>query len=278
MFPTRFDLDKRFGEYKVVLRKFDGHAMWVNTRVQELAYPLPATNPMGGEIIRFLNGTATGVLIDTAMALVERYAPSTDQQDLLIKASRACSEQGITSVGAAGLDTDAISVVMKSLDQLSIRIYAMLHGPLETRPPRDWCSGRQIEGKDSKDKVWLRAVKLYVDGSLGSRGAALVRHYSDDNSTSGLLMYTQEELNDEVLFWKTCGYQVNAHCIGDKANQMLLDAFSKLGNISNLRLRSEHAQVVLQEDVDRFEDLGVIISTQSNFVSTDWNLRNEDWV
>ena len=265
--PARDDLDPVSETKPVLLERADGHAMVVNSAALAAAGIDDATpDPEGGRIERDENGRATGLLIDNAMGLVAELiaAPSEAQKrDAYIKGGEVYAAYGWTglhnmSVNPADLD------MMENLSNdgaLNIRVYNSIDG---------YGLDALIDagGQRASNNIRIRtnAIKLYVDGALGSRGAALSEPYHDAPDTKGLLLMQKgeaQELFDQAI---ANGIQVNTHAIGDRGNKLVLDwyeeTFAKNLDASDLRWRIEHSQILHVEDIPRFAALGVIPSMQ----------------
>lgn len=278
-FPTADDLDEAVSDRPVFLTRIDGHAGWANSKALELAGINQNTeDPTGGRIIHDENGEATGVFIDAAMNLVEEVIPpktEKDYREALRLALEEMSKHGITSVHDAGIDSQAwrLYTDFADNDSLITRIYAMISGTGRTF---DQLSENGPIDSYANDMLALRSVKLYSDGALGSRGAAMLEDYSDDPGNQGLLFNTQEEMNQMLMKGASKGYQMNVHAIGDAGNRQVLDGFeyvkSQLGEQCDLRHRIEHAQVAALEDIPRFDELCLVASMQPTHATSDMNM------
>ncbi|MBV1910804.1 MAG: amidohydrolase [Kangiellaceae bacterium] len=279
-FPTASSLDKAGIKHPIVLRRIDGHAAWVNSKALAIAGITDATpDPQGGKIERDQNGKATGVLIDNAIGLVESKipAPTLLEQDYAFdKAFSHLLELGITSVHDAGvtqLDLDIYKNRVKE-NRLPVRIYGMLNGSGENL--YRWLDEGRIA--DEKDLLSIMSVKLYSDGALGSRGAALLAPYSDDTDNRGLLLTKPKQLDQFVEDIIAKNFQVNVHAIGDKGNRVVLNsiekAYKNVGGKS-LRHRVEHAQIVSLDDIPRFKTLNMIASMQPVHATSDKNMAGD---
>ncbi|MCS7155020.1 MAG: amidohydrolase [Bacteroidota bacterium] len=274
-FPTAEDLDRVFPDRPVWLRRIDGHAAWANSKAMALAGITAQTpDPEGGKILRHPDGRPTGVFIDRAMTLVERVIPPPSEEELeraLELAIRECLRYGITGVHDAGVDGRTIERYRRFIDQgrFPLRVYAMIGGVGETLSR--FCSQGPLIGYGG-NRLTVRAVKLYADGALGSRGAALLADYADDPGNRGLLIVSADSLAQQVERVMRCGFQVAIHAIGDRGNRVALEAIayalSRTGR-RDLRPRIEHAQVVALEDIARFRELGVIASMQPIHATSD---------
>lgn len=280
-FPTAKELDSAIEDRPVWLSRVDGHAGWANTRAMEIAGITKDTEaPEGGKIIRDENGNPTGVFIDAAMGLIESEVPERTQKEqemALEKALQQMSSHGLTGVHDAGVGTDTWSLYKKFADngKMITRIYGMISGSGDTFD--ELSKNGPIESY-ADDRLALRSVKLYADGALGSRGAAMIEPYSDDPGNRGLLFASEEEMTDMILKTASEGYQTNIHAIGDRANRVVLDAFENvkdsLGD-QGLRHRIEHAQIVSLEDIPRFKELDIIASMQPTHATSDMNMAED---
>lgn len=275
-FPNKATLDAVLPKRPVALRRVDGHALWANSAALALAgVDSTTTDPAGGTIERDAKGNPTGVFIDNAMSLVERKLPK--PSDTVIKrrilaAAKVATSVGITSVHEMGISDSVVSVYrgLASEGRLPLRVYALLAGDadvvasLHTRVPEVDRDGTQF--------FVLRAIKLFADGALGSRGAAMLAPYSDDPENSGLWITSPEELNASAVAVANAGWQLGVHAIGDAANRAVLDAFEAANSAvpdTELRFRVEHAQILAAEDIPRFAKLGVIASMQPTHATSD---------
>ena len=277
-FPTAADIDAVVPDRPVFLRRVDGHAGWANSKALQLAgIDRDTPDPVGGKILRDDNGVATGVLIDKAMELVETQIPPMTKADLreaYEKAFARVNSLGITGVHDAGISKTDAEVLISLADdgKLNLRFYGMVSGAGEHLD----AIGKPLIAYGG-DRLDIRSVKLYQDGALGSRGAAMLEPYSDDPENLGLPFWTQQELNAKVAKANGLGFQVGIHAIGDKGNQMALNAFDSVqgGKPSELRNRIEHSQIVTLDDIERFAELGVIASMQPTHATSDMNMAED---
>lgn len=274
-FPSRADLDQAFPDRPVWLRRIDGHAGWANSAALAMADQDLSGDwqPQGGFIHRDAEGQASGVLVDGAMELVEKAVPGISRE--LLQASLGLALQqlvslGLTGVHDMGVDQTVIGLYRQRIGagQFPTRLYAFTDGAGETL---DWlCGNGAIE--DESGRLYMRAVKLYIDGAMGSRGAALLADYSDESGNSGLLFMPPAELEAQIDKAMACGLQVGVHAIGDRGNRVALDAFES--SIKKFpenpgRHRIEHAQTLTAEDIPRFAQLGVIAAMQPTHATSD---------
>ena len=277
-FPDAAQSDAVVSERPVWLRRIDGHAGWANTAAMTIAgIDNDTADPIGGKVLRDDNGQATGIFIDKAMDLIDRHLPTPNKDDYraaVRSAVAALVAEGVTGVHDAGIDlmNAEVYLSMADNDELDMRIYAMTGGADEVLD----AIGEPLFAYGN-DRLEIASVKLYSDGALGSRGAAMIEPYSDDAENRGLPFWTQQELDDFVKKANGLGFQVGIHAIGDLGNRMALDAFEKAqrGKPSPLRNRVEHAQIIQLADIPRFAELGVIASMQTTHATSDKNMAED---
>lgn len=276
-FPTAADLDEVIPERPAVLSRIDGHALWANTAAMRAAgldpeAPAPP-DPSGGAILRDEAGRPTGVFVDAAEALLARALPPPSEAEArrrLEAALEATASAGLTGVHEAGTNLDQIALYRAAIAEgrFPIRVYAMIDGE---GPALDhFCAEGPL--LDHGGRLAVRSVKLYADGALGSRGAALLAPYSDDPGNLGLLQFEPEALEAAAERAMGCGLQVNTHAIGDRGVRVVLDAYEAAIRATGGgpgRHRLEHAQVVAPEDVPRFAAMGLIASMQPTHATSD---------
>ena len=274
--PTHAALDRVSGDHPVYLTRVDGHAAYANARAMALAGITADTrDPDGGRIIRDAAGRPTGVFVDNAMALVGAHVPRPTPQQLeeqILLADRRTRELGLTMVHDAGTSGEEVEAYKRLIDagKLKTRLYAMLgvsRGELEaffTRGPLTNYADHHLA---------VRSVKLYADGALGSRGAAMLAPYNDEPATSGLLVTPPDQVYELTRAAARARFQVGIHAIGDRANRLALDAFERVQRevpgARDLRLRDEHAQILAAADIPRFAHLGVIAAMQPTHATSD---------
>ncbi len=277
-FPTAADIDAVVSDRPVWLRRVDGHAGWANSKALELAgIDNDTPDPIGGKIIRDDNGREPGTLIDKAMYMVSAKVPPPTKEEIraaYLAAFADVTSQGITGVHDAGIAKDHAEVLISMADdaEISIRFYGMISGAGENLD----AIGKPLVAYGN-DRLDIRSVKLYQDGALGSRGAAMLEPYSDDPENRGLPFWTADELYEKVAKADRMGFQVGIHAIGDKGNRMCLDAFDKVqgGKPSDKRHRIEHSQIVSLDDITRFAELGVVASMQPVHATSDMNMAED---
>jgi len=269
-FPSADDISKVVNDRPVYLTRVDGHAGWANRKALELAGVTKDTKDLpGGQIIRDKAGVPTGVLIDRAQDLVTRKIPALtyDQVKRRLKlAADAAVKLGLTGVHDAGIgvqERDAYRELIKE-NALPLRVYAMIGGTGVL-----WQEYSK-SGPETGSHLTVRSVKLFADGALGSRGAALWQPYTDDKSTTGLMVTTKETLDDQIKEVAATKFQVCTHAIGDRANRVVLDAYAQvLKGRNDRRFRVEHAQIIALPDFKLFGDFNVIPSMQATHATSD---------
>lgn len=280
-FPTAEELDQVVSDRPVWLERVDGHAGWANTAAMEAAGITADTKaPAGGKIIRDEDGNPTGVFVDAATGLVESHIPEPTEKEQKMAFEQALEQMrkhGLTSVHNAGIGVDTWNMYKEFADNgdLTTRIYAMISGTDDTF---DTLSKNGPVKSYKNDMLALQSVKLYEDGALGSRGAAMIEPYSDDPDNRGLLFNTEEELTGKVMKAASNGYQVNVHAIGDRANRVTLNAFENVKDSlgeQGLRHRIEHAQIVHPDDIPRFKEMNIIASMQPTHATSDMNMAED---
>ena len=279
-FPSTALLDEAVSDRPVWLSRIDGHAGWANSKALELAGITKDTlDPPGGRILRDEQGNPTGVLLNNARQYISDILPESNEAEVIQALEAAFAELlslGITSVHDAGIDS-ALARLYQRLrheNAIPLRIYAML----SARNPdlQDWLDQGIIE--DEQDRLLIRAVKLYGDGALGSRGAALLADYKDQPEHRGLLVTEPDRLTAQMQATIEAGFQANVHAIGDRANRMVLDRFEQLATQEQLaqgRHRMEHAQIVSPQDIPRFKTLHVLPSMQAVHATSDMNMAGD---
>jgi predicted amidohydrolase YtcJ len=269
-FPNAADLDAVESERPVVLIRADGHALVANTAaLAAVAITADTPDPAGGAILRDETGQATGMIIDTAMAPFARLQPPPTLEE-----RTALHELGARTLAASGWT----GVHNMSVDFADIEVMETLAGqgrmPLRIANyvnPESYASVAAMVGTEQADeRVLTPGVKFYMDGALGSRGAALLEPYDDAPANTGLFMSRRNSAEDMMQDALRDGVQLAVHAIGDAGNQRLLNwmerSFNAVGaderEQSDPRWRVEHAQVLAPSDIPRFGELGVIASMQ----------------
>lgn len=277
-FPTVADLDAAFPDRPLYLDRIDGHAGWVNSAALRVAEKGGKSlsgdwQPEGGRILRDAASKPTGVLVDGASLLVRAHIPPVQdaaREKRLLAALQAAVSNGLTGVHDMGVSREDLALMKRLADQgkLPLRIDAYANGNQGALD--DLCkSGLYTH---AGGRLQMHGVKLFMDGALGSRGAAMLADYSDDPHNHGLLMTSPEEFETAVRKADGCKVQVATHAIGDRGNRIVLDTYEKVLGArkgSDHRWRVEHAQVVSLDDIPRFAKLGVIASMQPTHATSD---------
>jgi len=273
-FPTNEQLDKAFPDKPVYITRIDGHAAIANTLALKMAQINENTVIEGGELIKN-NGKLTGVLVDNAIELVKSKIPEVDlvvKEKSLLRAQANCFAVGLTTVSEAGADLKDVLLMdtLQKSGKLKMRIYAMLN------PTSENFNHFLAKGIYTTPALTVRSIKLFADGALGSRGALLLKPYSDAPNTIGLQVETTESLISNCKKAFDAGYQVNTHCIGDAAVRLIIDIYSNYLKPNNdLRWRIEHAQVVDPQDLPKFGEFSIVPSVQTTHATSDMNWADE---
>ena len=279
-FPTAAILDSQISDRPVWLERIDGHGGWANSAALRLAgIDKDTVAPEGGEIIRDAEGNPSGVLIDNASSLITSIIPKPNDADITLAldtASKHLLSLGVTSTHDAGVSALEHPLYRQIADrgEMQVRIYGMISSS-NANLAQTLAAGHS---SDDKDMYSLRSIKIYTDGALGSRGAALIEPYSDRPDHSGLMLTSGEELRSLFEQSIQADFQIAVHAIGDMGNRVALDefehAYATVGG-RHLRNRVEHAQVVAISDIQRFKSLDVITSMQPTHATSDMNMAEE---
>jgi predicted amidohydrolase YtcJ len=281
-FPTNEELNKLFPNRPVMLTRVDGHAAIVNDYLLQIAGITKNTIINGGKIIT-TNNKPSGVLIDNAIDLIPSILnPESKTKELLkensnlnfndfvtkafLGAQKNCFEVGLTSICDAGLSL----AIIKKIDSLQkngiikMRINAMASNNKEN------FNYFFKNGKIEKDRLKVCAFKIYGDGALGSRGACLLKPYTDKHDQTGFLLFNKDTFVSQIKEINKHGFQACTHAIGDSANRIVLNEYAKiLGKNNNKRWRIEHAQIVNPEDIIKFKNYNIIPSIQTTHATSD---------
>ncbi|WP_031551440.1 amidohydrolase [Parvularcula oceani] len=270
--PTREDLDAVVANRPVILTRADGHAAVVNSAALWMAgIDADTADPEGGRIVRDESGAATGLLIDNAEALVADLRPALDEarrREALERGARLYAERGWTGLHNMSVDAEDLPI----LEDLARRGRLPLRVASYVVP--EALAGLEGPRCDETGRACTAGVKLYVDGALGSRGAALFAPYADEAATSGLLLISEEEAKAYYAQAQEKGLGVTTHAIGDRGNALVLDWYADAMPEGG-RWRIEHAQIVRPEDIPRFSRLGVIASMQPSHAIGDLHFASD---
>ena len=270
-FPNKKKLDLQFPDQPVVLFRVDGHAVLVNQKAIDLA-GIDINSKVKGGHIEVINNELTGIFVDNAMNLILDSIPKEGEQQnkrALLLAQKKCFELGLTTVDDAGLNKEDVFLINKlhKTNELKIRIYAMLSDNEE--------NFNYFLDSISKpiltDKLTVRAFKFYSDGALGSRGACLIRPYSDiKDSTYGMLLNDIDHFKKAAQRLHSHGFQMCTHSIGDSAARIILTIYADiLKGVNDKRWRLEHAQVINEADFNQFGKHSIIPSVQPTHATSD---------
>jgi predicted amidohydrolase YtcJ len=278
-FPTRQDLDRIAPDNPVFLTRADGHTSVANSSALRIAKIDKNTpDPFGGQILK-TNGEPNGILLDNAQDLVQRNIPKAteaEREEALLRGVDRELKLGWCEIQNAGSHQEDIDLIRKALEagKIKIRFVNAVYGPGEDA--QNFLQlGPTIDAFDHH--FTQRTIKVLLDGALGSRGAALLKPYSDAPETSGFLREKPEELRPMFEEALRRGIQVETHAIGDRANRLILDLYEEAfkavppneRKIREPRWRVEHAQIIDPADLPRFAKLGVIPSMQPSHAISD---------
>ena len=274
-FPTHDKLTAAVPNNPVYLTRIDGHAGLANAAALKAANITAQTrDPEGGHIERTADGSPAGVFVDNAQGLLRRVVPRPTRDEVKSDVRAAIAEAqkwGLTGVHDAGASSQVLDIYeeLGKAGQLDFRMYAMISDD-STTLAKWFARGPLVGGYDNT--LWIRSIKLYIDGALGSRGAALLDPYADMANTNGLLVSKPEHIGEVAARALKTGFQVNTHAIGDRGNRMVLDEYEKALKttpVADHRFRIEHAQILSPDDIPRFAELGVIPSMQASHQTSD---------
>ena len=273
--PTRADIDSVTGNHPAIFNRVDGHIAIANSAALKAAGITSQTpDPHGGKIDRDEKGEPTGILRETAMGLVGDKIPppsAAQRRKAAELALQDAARWGITSAQDNSDWEDFLTYQqMEKEGKLTLRISEWL--PFDA-PPEQLLHARRYHSQDDP-MLHTGMLKGFMDGSLGSRTAAMLAPYNDDPKNSGIPRYEQDKLNAMAAERANDGFQIGFHAIGDRGARMALDAFAyaiQKSNKKNLRFRIEHDQVVRRKISRKYKALGVIASVQPNHLLTDMN-------
>ncbi len=266
-FPTKRQLDSLFPDTPVALQRVDGHAYLVNSKALELAGITSKTKVAGGEVV-LENGEPTGIIIDAPMALIDKTFPEITAEvsaEALLEAEKICLQYGLTTVDDAGLERNIIELIdsLQKEGKFKLRMYAMV-----SNSPENLDYYLQ-NGTYKTDRLNVRSFKIYADGALGSRGAAMREEYSDMPHHFGAMITPADSLDYLAEKIAASEFQMNTHAIGDSANIAVLRAYKRvLEGKTNKRWRVEHAQILSEEDFEYYSD-NIIPSVQPTHATSD---------
>jgi predicted amidohydrolase YtcJ len=274
-FPTAADLAGIGGGRPILMSRVDGHAVWVNDAALTAGGVTATTKSPAGGRIEMAAGKPTGILVDNAMALVEKAVPARQPKDYdaaLAKAQDALLARGVTAIADMGMDIRDWQAFRRAGDRGALRVRIMAYAAgaeqaalIAGSAPTPWLYD---------DRLRLGGVKLLVDGALGSRGAWLKAPYADAPTQTGIPILTPAQLRNQMSRAAMDGFQLAVHAIGDRGNAEVLDAIDELAATykGDRRWRIEHAQIVDPADLPRFALNGTIASMQPQHESSDWKM------
>ena len=275
-FPTEARLSRAVPDHPVFLVRVDGHAAWANAAALAAAGIGPGTkDPPGGKLLRDASGRLTGVLVDAAMDLVLKRIPAptpAEIEEALRRGMDALVRLGITAAHDAGVTPEVLDVYRRlaAEDRLPIRVYAMIEG--EGTVANVAAQMARWQATPDVGRLTVRAVKIYADGALGSRGAALHEDYSDDPGNRGLFLTAPALLREKLRAVVAAGFQPAVHAIGDRAVAETIAEIEGAGEraeVRALRPRIEHLQILRRSDAPRLAAAGIIASMQPSHATSD---------
>lgn len=267
-FPSNEKLNALFPDRPVILTRVDGHAAVVNQKAIEMTGVQPNQKLVGGEV-EMKNGKLTGVLVDNAVDLVTSKMPAATQADYekwLTNAEKNCFAQGLTTIADCGLmhdDVDQIDALQKN-NKLLMRLYVMLS---DDKANYDKYLGK---GPFKTDRLFVKGIKVYADGALGSRGACLLKPYNDRAGWYGFLLKDKTYFDSLARALVNTEFQMCTHAIGDSANREMLNIYNRvLKGKNDKRWRIEHAQVINENDFNLFGSASIVPSVQPTHATSD---------
>lgn len=280
-FPTNEKLNELFPDRPVLLTRIDGHAAIANQKALDIAGVKPGDKVSGGDIFtmpatqkisspeRNPAMQLTGVLVDNAIDLVSSHIPVADKakyREALLDAQRNCFAMGLTTIDDCGLHHTSVDQIksLQEAGELKMRLYIMLGDA------PDNYAYLEKNGIIKTDRLHVRGFKLYGDGALGSRGACLLKPYSDKPRYSGFLLSQPAHFDSMASWIAQRNFQMCTHAIGDSGNRTILNIYAKyLKGKNDKRWRIEHAQVISQEDFRLFGEYSIIPSVQPTHATSD---------
>lgn len=268
-FPTNEQLNALFPDRPVILERVDGHASIANNAALTIA-GIKAGQTMEGGSFVVANGQLTGLLIDNAVGMVEKFAPAVTKEDYknwLTAAQANCFATGLTTITDCGLHPTAVSMIdtLQQNNDLKMRLYVML-----SDHPDSYASSYFTKGGYTTDRLKVKGIKVYGDGALGSRGACLLQHYADQKGWGGFLLSSKAHFDSIAAKLINTDFQMCTHAIGDSANRTILNVYAKyLKGKNDKRWRIEHAQIVHPDDFQYFGKYSIIPSVQPTHGTSD---------
>ena len=257
------DVLNYFTSNPIILTRIDGHSLWTNNAAIKLSpYESELVSPDGGEIIN------NCIFIDNAMDPIKSIIPKNSTDDIkrwIQTASNQAIRWGITNVHDAWQDPNIFEAINSLIEskELPIRCYGMIGASY-----LELISNILDNGHHVNKKYTVRSVKAFIDGALGSRGAALIEPYSDDKNSCGLTLISHDEFLDIASKCSEANFQLCTHAIGDRGNRMVIDVYSKFFQ-KNYRWRIEHAQMITYKDMLRCKEFEIVPSMQPSHCTSD---------
>jgi predicted amidohydrolase YtcJ len=269
--PTRQDLDGVTGGHPAMFVRVDGHIAVVNSAALALSgVTNQMPDPQGGQLDHDANGNLTGIVREASgQELIRAHIPGPSQhlrRQAILLVLQDAATHGVTSVqDNSDWDDFLVYEELERQAQLPVRISEWLtfNDPVQT------LVAHRAAHPAADRMLHTGMLKGFMDGSLGSRTAALRSPYADDPGNSGLPRYDQPRLDAMTKERSAAGFQIGFHAIGDRAVEMALNAFSAAGTNAASRDRIEHSQVVDPEEIARYKALGIIASMQPSHLLTD---------
>lgn len=267
-FPNNDALNTLFPDRPVLLSRIDGHAAIANNKALQMANLKPGITITGGTA-EVRNGKLTGILVDNAIDLVSRIIPNPHPQQIkqgLLNAQQRCFAMGLTTIDDCGLPYQVAELIdsLHKSGELKMRLYIMLS---DGKANFDYLFAN---GRIKTDRLHINGFKVYADGALGSRGACLLKPYSDKPRWSGFLLSTPGHFDSVANILFKNNFQMCTHAIGDSGNRTILNTYAKyLKGPNDRRWRIEHAQVVNKADFDLFGKYSIIPSVQPTHATSD---------
>lgn len=269
--PNRKDLDEVSDDIPIIIYRVDLHLCVVNSKALELLGIDKMSKPFkGGVIERFSNSEPNGILKENAVNMASKFEQkfqSKGFENNLTKASKIAFKYGLTSVSDLLTDWDTLKKYRELEKKGRIKLHINVYMVDECLEDEKKLLEEQLRGKFVK----LKGIKFLLDGSLGSKTAALLEGYSDDPKNLGIMRMPYDELENKVIKADKLGLQISLHAIGDKSAKYALEALSRAKRIKKLRHRIEHLQVLNKELIKKMKDLGVIAVVQPIFINTDYS-------
>jgi predicted amidohydrolase YtcJ len=267
-FPVNSLLNEQYPDKPVLLQRIDGHAAVANANALELAGITAATKIEGGSI-EIADGKPTGTLIDNAVELVTRMIPTASKAEYekwFSAAQKNCFAQGLTTITDCGLNYTEVAMIdtLQREGKLLMRMYVMLSDDTAN------FNRYLTRGPYKTELLYVKGIKAYADGALGSRGACLLKAYSDKPGWNGFLLSKESHFDSLAKMLLHTDFQLCTHAIGDSGNRMVLRVYNKYLNGKNdKRWRIEHAQIIDQHDFDEFGKSSIIPSVQPTHATSD---------